>query len=68
MACEIPQTHPTSKLIDINFVFFLRKRDCLRRLVVVLTERKKLQELCEFKYPGMEEEVGGVRLSHVIVM
>ena len=34
-----------------------RRLDCLRRLVVVLTEQKKVRELCQFDYSGMEKEV-----------
>ena len=35
-----------------------RRVDCLRQLIIVLTEQNKLQELCEFKYTGLEREVG----------
>ena len=38
----------------------LRKKDCLRRFVVVLTEQRKLKEICSFPYSGLEEEVSGI--------
>lgn len=48
-----------------------RRLDCLRRLVVVLTEQKKVRELCQFNYSGMEKEVwfiGGSCDCHVTVV
>ena len=35
-----------------------RRQDCLRQLVVVLSERGQLQDLVEFDYDDLEEEVG----------
>ena len=34
-----------------------RRKDCLQRFVVVLTEQKALKELCQFPYAGLEDEV-----------
>jgi nuclear pore complex protein Nup160 len=35
----------------------LRRKDCLRQLVVVLSERGELQDLVQFPYKDLEEEV-----------
>ena len=40
-----------------SFFFPGRRSECLRRLVVVLTEQRRLKELCDFTYTGLEEEV-----------
>ena len=50
-----------------------RRLDCLRRLVVVLTEQNKIRELCHFTYKGMEKQVGrasgrGLPVGHVTTM
>lgn len=34
-----------------------RKRDCLHRFMVVLCERGQLQELCEYPYVNLHDEV-----------
>ena len=39
------------------FCCITSKKDCLRRLVIVLTEQNRIHELCEFKYTGLEREV-----------
>ena len=48
--------------VHVHVYYYCRKRDCLHRLIVVLSEKKKRKELCAFTYSGMEEEVGGVFL------
>eukprot|EP00731_Ephydatia_muelleri_P011737 Em0006g631a len=34
-----------------------RRKDCVQRFVVVLTEQKAVKELCQFPYTGLEDEV-----------
>ena len=44
--------------MDIRIPFFpSRQLDCLRQLVVVLCERSQLQDLVEFPYVNLHDEV-----------
>eukprot|EP00731_Ephydatia_muelleri_P011736 Em0006g630a len=38
-------------------LYCTRRKDCVQRFVVVLTEQKAVKELCQFPYTGLEDEV-----------
>ena len=55
----LTQVSPSLSIVPpwLKYPPLSRKSECLRRLVVVLTEQRRLKELCDFTYSGLEEEV-----------